>query len=350
MLSLEEQESSQCLVVGAYAMQAALSTIPYFSKPQANRGSAITISPFLGSSEEVQKILSVVYCIKDSSISVLLTGPSGVGKDHLARLIHSLSPRKDKPFVVVNCANIPETLFEEELFGFKRGSFTGADHDKPGLFEIAFGGTIFLDEIADLPLSLQPKILRVLQENEFRPIGGNERVNTDIRIIAATNQNLEKLMQEKKFREDLFYRINAMEITIPSLNERREDIEILMDHYLNALSDENQKPKPQLSAQARQKMLDYPWVGNVRELKNVLERLILFAKKGMIEEEDLALQEVRQIPVSIPLVSPTLKTLEEVENEHVVLVLQAARGNRSKAAKILGIGRRTLYAKLGKLR
>ena len=157
-------------------------------------------------------------------------------------------------------------------------------------------------------------------------------------------------MQEKKFREDLFYRINAMEITIPSLNERREDIEILMDHYLNALSDENQKPKPQLSAQARQKMLDYPWVGNVRELKNVLERLILFAKKGMIEEEDLALQEVRQIPVSIPLVSPTLKTLEEVENEHVVLVLQAARGNRSKAAKILGIGRRTLYAKLGKLR
>ena len=254
MLSLEEQESSQCLVVGAYAMQAALSTIPYFSKPQANRGSAITISPFLGSSEEVQKILSVVYCIKDSSISVLLTGPSGVGKDHLARLIHSLSPRKDKPFVVVNCANIPETLFEEELFGFKRGSFTGADHDKPGLFEIAFGGTIFLDEIADLPLSLQPKILRVLQENEFRPIGGNERVNTDIRIIAATNQNLEKLMQEKKFREDLFYRINAMEITIPSLNERREDIEILMDHYLNALSDENQKPKPQLSAQARQKL------------------------------------------------------------------------------------------------
>lgn len=347
MLSLEEQESSQCLVVGAYAMQA-LSTIPYFPKRHIVQGSSVKVPPFLGVSDEVQKILSVIYCIKDSAISVLLTGPSGVGKDHLARLIHHLSPRKDKPFVAVNCSSIPDTLFEEELFGFKRGSFTGADHDKQGLFETAFGGTVFLDEIADLPLSLQPKILRVLQENEFRPIGGNSSVNTDVRVIAATNQNLEKLMHEKKFREDLFYRINAMEINIPSLNERREDIEILIDHYLNELSDINQKQKPRLSAKAREKMLNYPWIGNVRELRNVIERLILLSNDDVIEEQDLGLQEVREVP--IPVVSETLKSLEEIEKEHVVLVLKAAKGNRSRAAKILGIGRRTLYAKLGKLK
>ncbi|MEZ0343918.1 MAG: sigma 54-interacting transcriptional regulator [Caldimicrobium sp.] len=299
-------------------------------------------------SPEMKEIIKTALKVAPTKATVLLRGESGTGKELLARAIHYASPRAKNPFVAINCAAIPETLLEAELFGYEKGAFTGAFTSKKGKFELADGGTIFLDEVGDLPLSLQGKLLRVIQEQAFERLGGTKTVKVDVRIIAATHRNLEEMVERGEFREDLYWRLNVVPIFIPPLRERKKDIPLLVDYFIkkfNQIYGKDIKIKPE----ALEILLDYPFPGNVRELENLIERLILLAEGQWIEEE--ALQRILKVKTVIPS-SPKkeglLKELEKIEKERILKVLEECNFNQSKAAKILGLTRRQLSYRLQK--
>lgn len=306
-------------------------------------------------SSSMKEIIKTALKIAPTKATVLLRGESGTGKELLARAIHFSSPRAEKPFIAINCAAIPDTLLEAELFGFEKGSFTGAYASKKGKFELADSGTLFLDEIGDLPLPLQAKLLRVLQEQTFERLGGTKTLKVDVRIIAATNKDLEEMVKKGLFREDLYWRLNVVPLFIPPLRERKEDIPLLVDHFLkkfNQLYKKNLKITPE----AMEKLMEYPFPGNVRELENLIERLVLLSEKTTIELEDINnFLKVKNLSILPQNQTPTkcsekpksiLSELKELEKERILKVLRECNFNQSKAAKILGITRRQLNYRL----
>jgi len=314
--------------------------------PRAEDGGAQAAEPILvGSSAKMLAVYKNIAYVADSRTTVLIQGESGTGKELVAQAIHSKGPRAGKPFVGVNCGALTETLLESELFGHVKGAFTGAVADKYGLLHAAEGGTLFLDEISETSPALQVKLLRVLQQDEYTPVGSTKAVKSNVRVIAATNRNLEAFAREGKFREDLFYRLNVVTIEVPSLRERPEDIPKLIAHISKRLSYENQTP-PQLSSNALEALVRYPWPGNVRELENTVERLALFSRGRLIEQQDLP-EKFRQKPLTLERsLFEGLPSLEDVERRYLFHVLEAVGGNRKRAAEIMRIDRRTLYRML----
>ena len=298
---------------------------------------------FLSKSKKVQDIFDVAKAAADSASTILILGESGTGKELLARAIHEESPRRTGPFVAVSCAALIESLLESELFGHEKGSFTGAISQKRGKFELAQGGTLLLDEIGDVSPKLQLDLLRVLEERRFYRVGGNEPIDVDVRIIAATNRDLKKAIEEGKFREDLYYRLNVIAITLPPLRERKEDIPMLVEHFVEQLCVETGKRIEGVSTETMDFLVAYDWPGNVRELKNVLERAAVLAKGPIIEPTDLGL--------SLPDGGETEEgtgSLREMERRHILKVLNEQSWNVTRSAQTLGIDRVTLYHKIKK--
>lgn len=302
---------------------------------------------FIGQSPQIQRIKALIQRIQDSSSTVLITGESGTGKEVVARAIHAASRQKDGPFVAINIGGVPENLLESELFGYEKGAFTGAVARKSGKFELAGGGTLFLDEIGDMPLALQVKILRVLQERKITRLGGTTPMPINARIVAATNKDLEKMVQEGKFREDLFYRLNVVRIQIPPLRERKDDIPLLAAGILSRLNAQVGHKVKGFTPEALQALCAYDFYGNVRELENVLERAVIFSSGDEITVDDLDLRsgaftkEQKNAPVD-----KEAKSLKDIEQVAIVQSLRRWEGNRTKAAKELGISRRTLINKI----
>ncbi len=301
-------------------------------------------------SEAMAQVFELVEKVAKHKTTVLITGESGTGKDLIAKTMHSNGNRTSVPMVSVNCASIPENLLESELFGYKKGAFTDAIRDKPGLFDEADGGTIFLDEIGELPLSLQVKLLRVLQEEEISPLGSTVSKKIDVRVIAATSRDLRKEVDEGRFREDLFYRINVMKIHLPPLRERRGDIPLLVGYFINLFNEKLGKDIEGLSSQAMPLLMAYSWPGNIRELENVIERAVLLGKGRWITPTDLpqSITSVRQ-PSSSAVPEHTLsikKASKTLERDLIQKALELTEGNRSKAAKILEISRPILISKI----
>jgi DNA-binding NtrC family response regulator len=299
-------------------------------------------------SEAMQRVLSLVEQVASSPVSVLIGGPSGAGKELVARALHTRSERRAGPFVAINCAAIPGELLESELFGVKRGAFTDARADRPGLFREAQGGTIFLDEIGDLPLAMQPKLLRVLQEREVRPLGGDRAIEVDVRVVAATRHDLRKALAEGTFREDLFYRLAVVEIGIPALRERPEDIVPIAESILARACARAKQPPKTLAGATIRKLLDHAWPGNVRELENAIERAVALSTSDVVLPEDL--------PPTIASSPPTdfLRhaldrgwTLDQLSRAYLDRVLERTGGNKKQAAAMLGIDRRTIQRWLG---
>ncbi len=305
----------------------------------------------LGKSEKIKEVLSLVAQVAKSNSTVLILGESGTGKELVARAIHRLSTRAQKPFVALNSAALPETLLESELFGFEKGAFTGAVKSKPGKLELASGGTFFLDEIGDLPFPLQAKLLRVLETQEIERLGATGTLKINVRFLAATHQNLEEKVKAKTFREDLYYRLNVVSIQIPPLRERREDIALLAEHFLRKFSSQMGKPSPTLIREAFEAMLNYAWPGNVRELENALERAVLLSRGEQIGIEDLKLKSEPTVSQpSVTASNDSLEPLEEVEKRHIRKVLESVGWNFSRAAEVLGIHRNTLRLKIREYR
>jgi len=297
----------------------------------------------VGRSPQMLQVYKTIARVAESRSTVLVTGESGTGKELIARAIHFNSPRAARPFVAVDCSSLAETLLESELFGHVRGAFTGAVTTKKGLFEEADRGTCFLDEIGDISLAMQAKLLRVLQEHEIKRVGGTETIKIDVRIVAATNQNLEALVTEKKFREDLFYRLNVVAIHLPPLRERPEDVPLLADHFLGKYASQNNKPVSRISPETMDLLLRHRWPGNVRELENVIERAATLSGTNLILPEDLP-RRLQMEPAQMSLSSlPSRMPLSELEKLYIQKVLEETGGNKKKAADILGIDRRTLY-------
>jgi DNA-binding NtrC family response regulator len=284
--------------------------------------------------------------------TVLLTGESGTGKDVMARFIHSKSPRAAMPIITVNCGALPETLFESEFFGHERGAFTGASQLRRGLLEAADGSTLFLDEIGDMPLLMQVKVLHFLEQGRFRRVGSTRDQLADVRIIAATNRDLSAEVERQRFRADLYYRLNVVSLHVPPLRDRRQDIPRFIDHFLNVYRQRFNRPKLDISADTRRRLQDYSWPGNVRELRNCLERAAAISTSDVIDDSQMAFLRT-QLPVASQTdatgsrsLEAGAKTLEELEREHILRVLDETDGNRERAAAILGISSRTLYRKL----
>ena len=305
----------------------------------------------LGSSPAMQKLYDLMNRILDSDASVLITGESGTGKEVAARALHRRGTRSDGPFIAVNCSAVPEHLLESELFGHAKGAFTDARTERTGLFARANRGTLFLDEIGEMPVSLQPKLLRALQERVIRPVGSDREIAIDVRIIAATNRDLESAVASKTFREDLFFRINVINIELPPLRARGRDILILAQEFLDTVSNRANKRVTNLSPAAAEKLLAYSWPGNVRELRNCIERAIALARGEQITVEDLPekIRDYRRSHVLVTSDDPTeLVPMEEVERRYITRVMEAVNGNKTLAAKTLGFDRKTLYRKLGR--
>ncbi len=303
----------------------------------------------LGESAAMRHVLDLVDRVGDSESSVLITGESGTGKELVARALHDTSARRDRPFVAINCAAVPETLLESELFGHARGAFTDARSARAGLFVQAGGGTLFLDEIGELPVGLQPKLLRALQERRVRPLGGDGEITVDARIIAATNRDLESAVAERAFREDLYYRINVIHIELPSLRARGGDILLLAQSFLQRCAAAAGKRIRGISPAAADRLVSYSWPGNVRELQNCIERAVALAQFDDIVVEDLP-EKIRTYHHSHVVVAgqdpSELVSMEELERRYIHRVLEAAGGNKTLAARILGFDRTTLYRKL----
>jgi len=295
----------------------------------------------IAKSPKMQRVIEVIKVVSKSNATVLITGDTGTGKELVARAIHSQSYRKDKPFVAVSCAALPESLLESELFGHEKGAFTGAHAQRRGKFEIANRGTIFLDEIGDMSANIQVHLLRVLEEKEFTRVGGNELIKVDVRVISATNKDMKEAIANRQFREDLYYRLNVVNIELPPLRERKEDIPLLAQHFLKKFSVENQKGITDFSPEATDFLLKYEWPGNVRELENAIERAVILTKNSCIEVADLP-----QESLTMTHSASSGKDLGEVERNHILNILNETGGNYSEAARILGISRMTLYNKI----
>ena len=294
----------------------------------------------IAKSPKMQQVIEVIKIVAKSNATVLITGESGTGKELVARAIHSQSHRRDKPFIAVSCAALPESLLESELFGHEKGSFTGAYAQKKGKFEFTNRGTLFLDEIGEMSANIQVHLLRVLEEKEFTRVGGNELIKVDVRVISATNRDIKKAVADGQFREDLYYRLNVVTIELPPLRERKEDIPLLAQHFLKKFALENQKDITGFSPEASVFLLNYEWPGNVRELENAIERAVILAKNSSIQIADLPQENLLLARSALPEGS-----LEEVEKNHIQNVLAETKGNYSEAARILGISRMTLYNK-----
>jgi len=313
----------------------------------------------VGEHASIRDLSSQIQRVAQTDSTVLLLGESGTGKELFARAVHHLSPRRDLPFVALNCAAIPEGLVENELFGHERGAFTGAGNRKAGKMDLAHRGTLFLDEIGELPLAIQAKLLRVLEERTFERVGGTQSIDVDVRIVVATNRDLHKAVADKSFREDLYFRISAVPLTIPPLRERANDVLLLAEHFLEKFSREFGKPGARLSDDAKQRILDYRWPGNVRELQNAIERAVILSDGPLISPDTLQLQPQRPESNSVPsgMLPPAFSwegTLEEVvgravqSTERVLLenTMRDCRWNKTRAAEILGVSPKTLAAKL----
>ena len=299
----------------------------------------------IAESEAMKKILKDVEKIAQSNASVFISGESGTGKEVIAQEIHNLSQRNQSPFIKVNCAALSETLIESEFFGHEKGAFTGAMGKRLGRFELANQGSLLLDEITEIPLSLQPKLLRAIQEQEFERVGGTRTIHVDIRFIATSNRDLKQAIGENRFREDLFYRLNVLPIRIPPLRERKEEILPLSRYFLNRFCRENHKKQKRLSKKAEEKLLQYDWPGNIRELGNILERSVVLSSTETVEAEDLHLEQKKETAIQ-EAVSFKETTLDDLEKKLILQTLENHNQNRTKSAQILGISVRTLRNKL----
>jgi len=303
----------------------------------------------IGNSDRMQEVFASVHRVAESKATVILYGESGTGKELIAKAIHYMSPRAKKPFIKFNCASIPEGLLESELFGHEKGAFTGAINPRKGRFELANGGTILLDEVGDLPINLQPKILRVLQEKEFERVGGEKTIKVDVRLIAATSRNLEELVSKGKFREDLFYRLNVVPLFMPPLRDRKEDIPLLTDFFLERYNKENSK-EISISPESVKILMDYSWPGNVRELENTIERLVVMSAGTVIKPQEL--------PVNLKLPSPgellqkeSLQAgIEDIERSSILDALEKSGWVQAKAARMIGLTPRQIGYKIKKYR
>jgi DNA-binding NtrC family response regulator len=307
------------------------------------------VEGIVGASRAMEEVLRKIRLVAPTRMNVLITGESGTGKELVARAIHALSPRRERPFLPLNCAAIPETLLESELFGYEKGSFTGATAARPGKLESAEGGTLFLDEVGDVSPGIQAKLLRAIEQKEVLRVGGSQVLRVDVRILAATNQDLKSRVEEKAFREDLFYRLNVFNIVVPPLRDRREDIPRLCEHFLGRMGEENAAPPKRLSSAALKALLSFRWPGNVRQLRNALETATLISQGDAIEPEDLppeVLQGALPPTSAEPIPLPASRTLPEIERDAVRDALAKTGGNKTRAAKLLGIGLRTLHRKV----
>ncbi|MCG8007996.1 MAG: sigma-54 dependent transcriptional regulator [Candidatus Thiodiazotropha lotti] len=318
-------------------------------KTKAKIESVTNHEPMLGNSSAMIHIIKLIEKLARSQAPVYISGESGTGKELAARMIHNQGPRADHPFVAVNCGAIPQELMESELFGHKKGSFTGATQDHEGLFLSANGGTLFLDEIADLPLHMQVKLLRSIQEKMIRPVGGQKEIPIDVRIISATHKDLANMVEESKFRQDLFYRINVIELPLPPLRERAEDIPLLAQHFLTRLSRQSGINKPKLTSEAIKKLKSYSFPGNIRELENIVERSITLLDRDKLEAEDLLLPVQMTETDSESEAQKLDVKMEQVERKAILEALEATRWNRTAAAKNLGMSLRSLRYRLEKL-
>ena len=300
----------------------------------------------IGKSEEIQKVFNLVDKVADTDSTILICGESGTGKELIAKAIHYRSSRANKPFVSINCGALPENLLESELFGHVKGSFTGAIRDKEGLFKVASGGTFFLDEVGETSPAIQVKLLRVLQEREIIPVGGTKPIKVDVRLIAATNADLEKEVKDDRFRADLYYRLNVIPINLPPLRDRRDDIPLLIDHFLKIATQKTGKVK-EVSKEAMECMINYDWPGNVRELENIIERAVILEETDEITLDSLP-EKIRNKSVGTKkiVMQKAQVTLEELEKEYLISVLEETNWQKKKASSILGINASTLYRKI----
>jgi two-component system response regulator PilR (NtrC family) len=323
---------------------------------KVGEGSEASGRALIGQSDKIKQLRETITKLARSQAPVYISGEFGTGKELVARLIHEQGPRSGHEFVPVNCGAIPNELIESELFGHIKGSFTGAVADKPGLFQTAHLGTLFLDEVAELPLQMQVKLLRAIQEKRIRPIGAQQETAVDCRILSATHRKLSVLVEERTFRQDLFYRINVIELNVPGLRERAGDIDLLVEHFLNIQNGQFDTPQVKLSAAARKALKTYPFPGNVRELENILERAVTLCEGNLVEESDLILPSVPNAET----VEPPLREqktdsgelqnyLDDVERERILEALEKTRWNKTQAAKLLGISFRALRYRLEKL-
>ncbi len=342
-------------------------------KTRELRGADATAAPtgmgvrfgIIGASPGIAELYAILERVADTPTTVLITGESGTGKELVARALHEHSSRKDKPFIKVNCAAIPKELIESELFGYERGAFTGAVSSKPGRFELANGGTLFLDEIGEIPIEMQVKLLRALQESEFERVGGIKTIHVDVRLVAATNRDLKKLIASGGFREDLFYRLNVVPIRLPALRERTSDIPLLVEHFLTKFNERLKKKVEGAEPDATETLVAYPWPGNIRELENVIERAVLFCDGPRLRAMDLA-PEIRGIPAmtNVPMPEADLQAalagdgglkehvkvaMSRLEKELVSRALQQTNGNVTHAARLLKISRKGLQLKMKEL-
>jgi two-component system, NtrC family, response regulator AtoC len=301
----------------------------------------------VGRSASMQEVFSLIRRVADSTVTVMITGESGTGKELVAKALHFNSTRASRAFLPVNCAAIPATLLESELFGYKRGAFTDARQDRAGLLVESDGGTVFLDEVAELPPPVQAKLLRVLQEREVRPLGSTQSVSIDVRFVSATNRNLEQMLQSGEFREDLYYRLNVIQIELPPLRERPEDILLLATHMLQAAAKRTGKKARGISPRAAKLLLAYPWPGNARELENVIERALALSQHDEVDISDLPPSLLqRRSPDVVAEAAARQLTLSDLEREYIQQILDEEHGNKTRAAQRLGLDRKTLYRKL----
>ncbi len=335
------------------SVEAALKRAKPATKPQENlQRDQPSALPFIGISPQIEALKTMIAQVAPTSASVLLMGESGTGKELVARSIHAQSPRASRPFVAINCAAVPENLIEAELFGYEKGAFTGAGHSKEGLFEAAHNGTLLLDEIGDMPLTLQTKLLRALQEGEIRRVGANHSRKVNVRVIAATNRNLKEEIRAGRFREDLLYRLEVVSLLIPPLRQRREDIPRLANYFLAQAAAKHDKKIDSISSEAMAALQSHPWPGNVRELSNIIERAVVFAQTNEIQISELpphlldqpqnpSGQDTTASPSRIEVALGT--PLREIEDMVIRKTLEATEGDKNLTAKILGINSRTIY-------
>ncbi len=310
----------------------------------------------VGNSPPMQKVFELIEKVSDSDSTILLQGESGTGKEVIAKTIHFNSPRRDKPLIPINCGAIPEALLESELFGHEKGAFTGAISSRLGRFELAHGGTLFLDEISEMPLSLQVKLLRVLQEREFERVGGTKSIHVDVRIIAATNQDLEEAVAEKKFRKDLFYRLNVIPINVPALREHKEDIPLLIDHFLSKFNTRKGRTIKGITPEALKILMAYSWPGNIRELENLMERIITLRQEGSISPDDIPDKYKKAEAASTASLFQFpdeginfTKVVTEFEVHLLNQALLKSKGVKNRAAQLLQLNRTTLVERLKRL-
>lgn len=335
-------DSEEFLLIANRALErrSLLSEVKHLRKAMKTR---YCLNNIICKSQKMKKVLDVVERVSVSDSTILISGETGVGKELIARAIHNNSHRCDAPFVAINCGAIPENLLESELFGHVKGAFTGAIANKAGLFEEASGGTVFLDEIGDMPTQTQVRLLRVLQEMEIRRIGSTKTTKIDVRVISASNRDLCQLITEGKFREDLYYRLNTVTVTIPPLRERREDILPLIEHFMNIHSERNGKAKPSISREALALLTSYDWPGNVRELEHVIENILILSDGETIHPVDFPATIKKEPGGGAVAEKPSLK---ELEKAYILECLRKESWNRTAAARMMGIGRNTLWRKL----